>query len=98
MTDHREVFRQAVRQMEAHRTGQEKSFLRVVFLHQGRVVEERVLETKYGCRRMEAWTARGPEYTVRNAPVELLRFGVGAGLSAGKRRSTATRWLTRKAA
>ncbi len=38
MIDHKAVFRQAYRQMEARRNGTERSFLHVRFLHEGRVI------------------------------------------------------------
>jgi hypothetical protein len=50
------------------------------FLRGERVERERILEERYACRAMADWTARGPEYKVRNQPVELPRFGVRAGM------------------
>jgi EvpB/VC_A0108, tail sheath gpW/gp25-like domain len=65
-------------QMVARRRGEVRSFLHVQFLRENGVEKERILEAKYACRVMEAWTARGPEFTVKNHPVKLPRFGVAA--------------------
>jgi hypothetical protein len=49
------------------------------------VVEERILEERYACRKMADWTSKGREHQVRNQPVELPRFGMGAAMRAGWR-------------
>ena len=79
-TNYGDAFEQAYRRMEARRNGMERAFLHVVFLRGDHVEKERILEENYACRAMEAWTSRGPEFKVRNQPVELPRFGVRAGM------------------
>jgi hypothetical protein len=73
-------FEQAYARMVARRNGLEQSYLHVTFLCRGRVVREQILEERYACRVMEAWTARGPEYRVRNRPFTFPRAGVAAKL------------------
>jgi hypothetical protein len=98
-TAYEAAFEQAHRQMEARRKGAERTFLHVRFLHHGIAVQERILEERYACRKMGDWTARGREYTVRNEPLVLPRFGVARSVLASRgRRATATRWLSRKVA
>jgi hypothetical protein len=79
-TSYNETCERAYRQMEARRRGEERAFLHVKFLRGPCVERERVLEVRYACRAMEAWTSRGTEYKVRNQPVELPRFGIRAGM------------------
>jgi hypothetical protein len=89
-----EAFTQAYRRMEARRNGEERVFLHVVFLRGTSVAKERILEERYACRAMAAWTSRGPEYRVRNAPFQLPRYGVTATVMQSRGlRSTATRFL-----
>jgi hypothetical protein len=87
-------FDHAYRRMVARRTGQERSYLQVQFLRRGRVEREGVLEAKYAPRAMGNWTARGPEYRVRNEPVQLPRYGGMAMLMRNRAfRSQARRLL-----
>ena len=79
--DHGDAFERAWRQMEARRSGEERSFLRVTFLIGERVEKERILEERYACRAMENWTARGSDHRVRNQPYQLPRSGVAATLA-----------------
>ena len=72
------------------RNGLERTFLHVTFLRGERIEKERILEQHYACRVMEAWTARGTEFRVRNRPIELR--GVRSKIR-GRLRSTATRFL-----
>ena len=93
-TSYSDAFEQAYRQMEVRRRGEERSFLHVVFLRGTCVVKERILEERYACRAMANWTARGPEYKVRNAPFQLPRFGVAATLMQTRGfRAAAVRFL-----
>ena len=93
-TIYNDAFEQAYRRMEARRNGEEQSFLHVKFLRGDRVEKERILEENYACRAMEAWTSRGPEYRVRNQPMELPRHGVTATVMRTRGlRSTAVRFL-----
>jgi hypothetical protein len=93
-TNYGDAFEQAYRRMEARRNGMERAFLHVVFLRGDHVEKERILEENYACRAMEAWTSRGPEFKVRNQPVELPRHGVAAPLMRTRGfRSTAVRFL-----
>jgi hypothetical protein len=77
---YQKAFDEGYRQLLRRRRGQEQVFLHVKFLRDGRIISERILEEKYACKAMSAWTARGEEFTVRNQPVEFSRFGVEAGL------------------
>jgi hypothetical protein len=92
--DHEPAFEQAYRRMVARRRGEERAYLHVKFLRGDAVVKERILEERYACRKMADWTARGIEFKVRNAPVQLPRFGVAAALMQTRAcRSTAVRFL-----
>jgi hypothetical protein len=77
-------FEQGYERMVARRKGQERAFLHVRFLYGSRVVRERILEARYACRAMDAWTSQGREFRVRNQPAEFPRYGVSAGI-AGRR-------------
>jgi hypothetical protein len=93
-TSYIHAFEQAYSGMVARRRGEERSFLHVKFLREDRVERERILEERYACRAMAAWTSRGPEYRVRNAPFQLPRHGVTATVMQSRGlRSTATRFL-----
>jgi hypothetical protein len=75
--DFKYQFEQAYERMVARRKGQERAFLHDRFLHGSRVVRERILEERYVCRAMDAWTSQGSEFKVRNQPAEFPRgYGV----------------------